>query len=163
MGRISALDTEINSPQENLPGTITVRISGLDEADLRNHILEGFRTRVLYRIRVYRRSGGLFHVLGDQMLFEAHPVQEGLWDPFSSSWEVRFHDGRREYYPEWDIFFRNLSRLSDFPIPEFRGGTRYVLAQARLRKMVFREPLNVLSLFPNRNTLLSPWRRYDIP
>ena len=161
-GPASALEAAVGFSKVPPPGTITIGVSGLEEKSLREHIQKGFRASVQYRLRVYRINEKLLGALGDDMLFEAHPSQTGRWDPFSASYEIRFFDGERRYYIDWDAFYRGFTGLRNFPIPAFSDDKVYILVQARFQKMVFSPPLNVLSVFLSRYTYLSPWRRLDL-
>jgi hypothetical protein len=126
-GFAAAIEASAAYNEVPLSGFLTVSVSGLDEKSLREHILGGFRSRMQFRVRVYRESSRLLPLLGDDMLFEAHPEQTGRWDPFSSSYELRFHDGSRRYYSDWEAFFRGFTGLRDFPVPEFGDSRVYIL------------------------------------
>jgi hypothetical protein len=160
--RVCALDPALDFVQNIENSRVNVRISGVEEARLWSHILQGFRARVQYTLRVYQDTGGP-PLLGDRMLLEMDLVQEGRWDVFSSSWEIRHADGQRVFYKDWDSFFRKFLEL-DFPLLVFSGEEKlYMLAHVRFQQTVFRPPLNILQAFFAGEDPQSAWRRYSIP
>jgi hypothetical protein len=160
--RLCAQDSALDFVQNIENSRVTVRISGVEEARLWSRILQGFRARVQYTLRVYQEASGP-PLLGDRMLLEMDLVQEGRWDVFSSSWEIRHADGGRVFYKEWDSFFRGFLELA-FPLLEFSGEEKlYMLARVRFQQTVFRPPLNILQAFFAGEEPQSAWRRYNIP
>jgi hypothetical protein len=148
--------------QEIENSQVTVRISGIDDAQLWSHILQGFRARVQYTLRIYQDTGRP-PLWGDRMLLEMDLVQEGRWDVFSSSWEIRHTNGSRVFYTDWDVFFRNFLELK-FPLLVFSGEEKlYMLAHVRFQQTVFRPPLNILQVFYSNKEPRSDWRRFGVP
>ena len=141
---------------------VIVRISGVEEARLWSQILQGFRARIQYTLRLYQDAGRP-PLLGDRMLLEMDLIQEGRWDVFSSSWEIRRADGQRVFYADLDSFYSSFLEL-DFPLFMFSGeGKLYILARVRFQEMVFRPPLSILQgIFAGREPE-SAWRRFSSP
>jgi len=141
---------------------VTVRIYGVNEARLWSHILQGFRARLRYTLRIYQDKGKPW-IFGDRILFEMDLVQEGRWDVFSSSWEIRHANGQRVFYANWESFFKNFLEL-EFPLVKFSGEENlYALARVRFQETVFRPPLSILqTLFAGREPE-SPWHRENLP
>jgi hypothetical protein len=160
-GRIFALEAALDFIQKGESAEVSVFVSGVDEKELGAYIRGGNRVRVQYTLRIYR-DGGRSQFLGDSMFFEANPVQEGRWDVFSSSWEIRGADGGRVFYRDWETFYRKLFELRAFPVPNFSGGA-YMLVRARFQKTVFRPPLSILQTVYDKQEYQSPWRRFEIP
>jgi len=158
-GRIPALELTATCAAAPPSGSLTVRLSGLEEAELREHLHQGFRARMEFFIEEYRKKDRFFPRLGDELLFRANPSQTGRWDPFSACYELSLPDGSRHYYPRWKTFLEDFAGLREFPVPEIPGSRVYILVQARFQKMVFLPPMNILTLFPNRNTVSTSWSR----
>ena len=141
---------------------VTVRIYGLNEARLWSHIIQGFRARIRYTLRIFKDTGRP-PIVGDRMLLEMDLVQEGRWDVFSSSWEIRHANGQRAFYANWESFFQNFLEL-EFPLLMFSGEENlYTLARVRLQETVFRPPLSILQAFFAGREPESPWRRENLP
>ena len=141
---------------------VNVRISGVEEARLWSHILQGFRARVQYTLRIYQDTGRP-PFFGDRMLLEMDLLQEGRWDVFSSSREIRKADGQRVFYKDWDSFFRNFLEL-EFPLLAFFGEEKlYMLAHVRFQETVFRPPLNILQTVFAGQQPESDWHRFPVP
>ena len=141
---------------------VTVHISGVEEARLWSRILQGFRARVQYTLRLYHDTGkpSLF---GDRMFLEMDLVQEGRWDIFSSSWEIRRADGQRVFYANWESFYANFLEL-EFPLLRFSGEEKlYMLARVRFQETVFRPPLNILQTVFSGREPESDWHRFAVP
>jgi hypothetical protein len=160
-GGIYALEAALDFTRAGESAAVSVFVSGADEEELRAHIRGGNRVRVWYTLRVYRDGDGP-QLLGDSIIFEANPVQEGRWDIFSSSWEILRADGRRMYYTDWKTFYRKLFELRAFPVPEF-SGRAYILARAHFQKTVFLPPLTILQAVYDKPEYQSSWRRFEIP
>jgi hypothetical protein len=161
-GGVLRAEAPLDFVQDILNSQVTVRISGVDDAQLWSHILQGFRARVQYTMRIYQDSGRP-PLLGDRMLLEMDLVQEGRWDVFSSSWEIRHANGRRVFYEDWDAFLRNFLELK-FPLLVFSGEEKlYMLARVRFQQTVFRPPVNILQVFYARKEPQSDWRRFGVP
>jgi hypothetical protein len=141
---------------------VSVHISGINEADLWSHIVQGFRARVQYTLRIYQDTERP-SFFGDRLLLEMDLVQEGRWDVFGSCWEIRHTNGQRIFYQDWDEFFRNFLELN-FPLLVFSGEEKlYMLARVRFQETVFRPPLNILQVFFSGSDRQSAWRRFGVP
>ncbi|MDR1625642.1 MAG: hypothetical protein LBT33_03800 [Spirochaetia bacterium] len=141
---------------------VNVRISGIDEAALWSHIVQGFRARVQYTLRIYQDAERP-SFFGDRLLLEMDLVQEGRWDVFGSCWEIRHTNGQRVFYQDWEEFYGNFCELN-FPLLVFSGEEKlYMLARVRFQKTVFRPPLNILQVFYSGSDLQSAWRRFGVP
>ncbi|MDR1316861.1 MAG: hypothetical protein LBK13_08320 [Spirochaetales bacterium] len=161
-GALYAQEASLDFIQNIENSQVSVHISGINEAGLWSHIVQGFRARVQYTLRIYQDTGRP-SFFGDRLLLEMDLVQEGRWDVFGSCWEIRHTNGQRVFYRDWDEFFRNFRRL-DFPLLAFSGEERlYMLARVRFQTMVFRPPLNILQMFYSGRDLQSAWRRFDVP
>jgi hypothetical protein len=161
-GRVAGLDTDITFFHGPRGDTVTVGLIGLDRKEIQDHILKGFQSRIQYRVRMYRKTPGLTQLLGDKILFETQPARTGRWDVISRNFEIEFDNGGKKYFSVWQEFADNFFNLIDFPVPSFTGSSVYVLAQVYFQKAVLHPPLNLLSLFFDRHTLTSPWRRLEI-
>jgi hypothetical protein len=166
---VNALEAALNFIPDNEGGKISVRVSGIDEDELRAHILMGSRSRIVYNIRLYR-EGRVMQILGDRLLFEGNPVQEARWDMYSASWEILHADGQRRFYTDWKTFFKKFMELDGFRVPhsiagstEALDGKLYVLARASFLKTVLKAPLSILQAFPGREEAKSPWSRLGLP
>jgi hypothetical protein len=125
-------------------------------------MLQGFRAKIQYTLRIYQDTDRS-PFFGDRMLLEMDLVQEGRWDVFSSSWEIRHSNGRRVFYPDWDTFFKNFLELN-FPLLVFSGEEKlYMLARVCFQDTVFRPPMNILQVFYSGKDLQSNWRRFGVP
>lgn len=161
-GRGFALDASIVFEKKLFSNGITIEILDLDERRIREGIQKGFSSKIQYRLRVYRENEGLAQLLGDELLFETHPSLIGRWDVFSESYEILFEDGRKQYFMTWEDFSRRFFQLSDFSVPDFEGSRIYLLAQVLFQDMVLSPPLNLLTVFFDRHTLRTPWRRLEM-
>ncbi|MDR1932467.1 MAG: hypothetical protein LBQ57_06565 [Spirochaetales bacterium] len=161
-GALRAGEPLLDFVQDIENSQVTVRISGINDAQLWSHILQGFRARIQYTLQIYQDTGRP-PLLGDRMLLEMDLVQEGRWDVFSSSWEIRHANGRRVFYADWEAFFRNFLELK-FPLLVFSGEEKlYMLARVSFQQMVFRPPLNILQVFYADSQPQSAWRRFGVP
>ena len=162
-GGAFGLDTDISFFHGPQGDTVTVGLVGIDRKEIHDHILKGFQSRIQYRVKIYRKTPGLFQLLGDKILYETQPARTGRWDLISGNFEIDFARGEgKKYFSEWREFADNFFNLIDLPVPTFTGSSVYVLAQVYFQKTVLHPPLNLLSLFFDRHTLTSPWRRLEI-
>ncbi|MCL1817570.1 MAG: hypothetical protein FWG35_01475 [Spirochaetaceae bacterium] len=160
--RIYAEPPALDFAQNIENSRVTVRIYGVNEARLWSHIIQGFRARVRYTLRIYQDTGRPA-ILGDRLLLEMDLVQEGRWDVFSSSWEIRHANGQRAFYTSWESFLRGFLEL-EFPLLLFSGEENlYTLARVRFQETVFRPPLSILQTFFAGREPESPWRRENLP
>jgi hypothetical protein len=161
-GRAAGLETDISYFHGPRGDTVTVGLLGVDRKEIREHILKGFQSRIQYRVKIYRKTPGLTQLLGDKILYETQSTRTGRWDVISENFEIDFDGGGRKYFLRWEDFEDNFFSLNDLPVPGFTGSSVYVLAQVYFQKVVLHPPLNLLSLFFDRHTLTSPWRRLEI-
>jgi hypothetical protein len=160
--RVYVDNSALNFTQNIESSRVTVRIRGVDEDRLHSRIVRGFRVRIRYTLRICQDTGRP-PVFGDRMLLEMDLVQEGRWDVFSSSWEIRHANGQRVFYTNWESFLRGFLEL-EFPLLEFSGEQNlYTLARVRFQETVFRPPLSVLQTFFADDEPQSPWHRENLP
>lgn len=155
------LDTELSLREDRDALAISVEVTGADstvvEADLRS----GYSLSLEFFLRIYRKKSGIGKILGDEMLFEAHPVRTGRWDPFSRSFEIRFADGSVRFFPDKDAFTGSYFTLKDYPLPMFSGNSLYALVKVRFQSKILNPPLNVFTAFFNKYTDESSWKRRE--
>lgn len=161
-GALYAQEAALDFIQNIENSRVSVYISGIDESGLWSHIVQGFRARIQYTLRIYQTTGRS-PFFGDRLFLEMDLVQEGRWDVFGSCWEIRHANGQRVFYQEWDEFYKNFLELN-FPLLVFSGEEKlYMLARVRFQKTVFRPPLNILQMFYSGRDPQSAWRRFGVP
>jgi hypothetical protein len=122
---------------------------------------QGIRCRVIYDVRIFEEAGGRF-VLLRQMEIN----QDGGWDPFLQTFQIKRSGGGVFYYAGEDEFIAGLFGLQDFPLasPEaedWKPGHYQIRIRTKPEKMILRPPFTVLSFSSLFRWLSQGWYIYD--
>ena len=154
---------------EHFPAESSVSLACLvvdaPEGELWESVDQGFQVEVLYTLRLYRKSTGLFRFLGDKIIEDAEAARIGEYDPFTGLYLI--HDtfsGGTLHSDDRESFFSKLLRIEGirFEIPR-EEASYYILAEARISPIKLKPPLTILSIFPKRNRHQTDWTRIPVP
>ncbi|MFP4564472.1 MAG: hypothetical protein ACLFRY_14310 [Spirochaetia bacterium] len=154
---------------EHVPAESAVSLDCLvveaPEEELWESVDGGFQVEVVYTLRLYRKSAGLFRFLGDKIVEDAEPTRTGEYDPFSGLYLIHdTYSGGTIRSDNRNSFLSKLLRVDDIRLEIPREeGSYYILAEAEISPIKLKPPLTILSVFSKRNRYHTDWIRIPVP
>ncbi len=125
----------------------------------------GLKSQIIFTIKIYERSEGLFAFLGDRLVAEFNPSLVAYRDFFDEEYVIEPWQGEKNSFKNVEQFFTAFFTLNDFMlqgIEESQLSRYYVLVRIQLDSVKLIPPFTILSLLPFEGRFISPWVRMEL-
>ena len=127
---------------------------------------KGLEARIVYTVRLYQKSQGLFPFGGDRVVAQATVWRTALWDFLDSVYIVEGEGGSQTVCRTTDELMASFFTARGVPLYDF--GTRkhpplYAMARAQFEPVRLMPPLTLVNLVGAASIVATPWTRIDEP
>lgn len=153
---------ELYSRQDSI--YVTIHSDDFPGRQVLDAIDRGFRSEILFTIKVYREKGGLLSFLRNDLQREKEVAYTAGWDVFEQVYFVLSGSGGRQVYQNSASFIDSLTRLEhcNLEIDPRGSGTLYALVHITVRPVRLSPPLTIINVLQYGNVIESSWIRVEL-
>ncbi len=145
------------------PGSVlvTAQLVGADRPRLLATLSEGLEATVRFELRLYKKTGGIFSLLGDRLLAQTAVARRASMDFLDDRYILLEEGGETRVHSGADDFVSDFLSVRSLRLPWPSETGTYLIARARLEYVRLEPPLHLVTLF-RPTAALTGWRRVEL-
>ncbi len=138
-----------------------------DSEDMLLSLKEGFRSEIVFHIRLYEENTGVFEFIGDKLIYEVNPVYEARWDLVNNGYTITTEkNGEKNIirFIDRKDFLGFFLKLSDCRIDKVINVAKkcYLTGRVSICSIKLPAPFTVPYLLMGGSKVTTPWKRLDL-
>jgi hypothetical protein len=126
---------------------------------------DGLRAEIIFQLRLYKRSSGVFAFLGDRLLSEKRVYKVASFDFYENRYKILKGDTTVGDYAGEAEFLDAFFSVGETDLGRIDSGERrdhYLLARVRMMPVKIIAPLNIITLFSSEAVFTTPWTEAEL-
>ncbi len=140
---------------------VDIRLEVVPAEEILESLEKGYRSEIIFNIKVYRKAEGLFAFLGDRLIREAVLSREAGWDMFDRVYYFIEGTGRKRIFKDRENFFAALFSLHHLRLSTDLDTERsyYLLANVQVNPVKLTPPISIIQIVRPEGRFTTPWER----
>lgn len=143
---------------------LDIRLENLPVGEILESLEKGYRSEIIFNVKVYREAEGLFAFLGDRLIREASLSREAGWDMFDRMYYFTEETGEKHTFTDGKNFFAELFSLHHLRLSADLDTERryYLLANVQVNPVKLAPPISIIQIVRPEGRYTTPWERVPV-
>ncbi len=143
---------------------LDIHLKDVPAAEILESLEKGYRSEIIFNIKVYRGTEGLFAFLGDRLIREAALSREAGWDMFDRVYYFTERTGKKRTFKDRENFFAELFSLHHLRLSTDLDTERsyYLLANVQVNPVKLTPPISIIQIVRPEGRFTTPWERVPL-